>query len=311
MSAQTSHVDHHLTNQEVRTKRCEMFDAEVKRQQNLIPRIEKIEVQYEGVPENATLYLNKGLSTPFNVCQHLSETLMDQSALALVNDQLWDMHRPLEEDCTVQMLHFHVEKPFHVNRAFWRTCSFLLSAAVETAFKDDIFVENYGFPPPNVNSGSFVADVDLKCGHDWDPTKQELMVFSAMMHRMAENDLPIKRLVVDQDLAKDMFQHNRYKTNQIPSIAQDQDNKVTLYRVGDYIDISKGPMVGSSKFIGRRCTIPVAHKIFQNGVPMYRFQGVALPKDFYLNHAAYSIIEERAVKLNYAGLQATKPVSPA
>ena len=80
-------------------------------------------------------------------------------------------------------------------------------------------------------------------------------------------------------------------------------------QVGDYIDISKGPMVGSSKFIGkhfdfasafyriptilkssfqfrvnsmymnskhtyqgRRCTIPVAHKIFQNGVPMYRFQ---------------------------------------
>ena len=32
-------------------------------------RIEKIEVQYEGQPENATLYLNKNLSTPYNICQ--------------------------------------------------------------------------------------------------------------------------------------------------------------------------------------------------------------------------------------------------
>lgn len=66
------------------------------------------------------------------------------------------------------------------------------------------------------------------------------------MFRMAENDLPIKRLVVDQDLAKDMFQHNRYKTNQIPSIAQDQDNKVTLYRVGLMLAVLKDRIIGTS-----------------------------------------------------------------
>ena len=36
-----------------------MFDAEAKRQLNMIPRIEKIHVEYQGHPENATLILNK------------------------------------------------------------------------------------------------------------------------------------------------------------------------------------------------------------------------------------------------------------
>lgn len=34
-----------------------------------IGRIEKIEVRYTGTPEDVTLVMNKGLSTPFNCAQ--------------------------------------------------------------------------------------------------------------------------------------------------------------------------------------------------------------------------------------------------
>ena len=50
-------------------KRSEMFSAEKQRQIDQIPRVSKIEVQYRGIPETLTLYMNKGLSTPFNVAQ--------------------------------------------------------------------------------------------------------------------------------------------------------------------------------------------------------------------------------------------------
>ncbi|XP_023323548.1 39S ribosomal protein L39, mitochondrial [Eurytemora carolleeae] len=299
----------HLTNKMVRMKRMNMFDAEKKRQMNLVSRIEKIAVQYEGQPEDALLYMNKNLSTPYNVCQHLGEMLIDRSALALVNGQLWDMNRPLVEDCTLKLLHFHCDEPFHVNKAFWRSCSFMLSAAVERAFKDDIYVELHSFPAPNVASGSFVCDVDLKLGHDWTPTKQEMMVFSSIMHKLAEENLPFERLVVDPKLAAEMFKDNKYKSAQIPNIAENYENKITLYKIGDHVDISGGPMVGSTKFLGRRCTVPVAHKISHNNVSMYRFQGVALPKDMYLNHVAFHILEERAAQLNPAGLHTTQPVN--
>ena len=73
----------------------------------------------------------------------------------------------------------------------------------------------------SVNSGSFVYDIDLGLGsREWSPTKEELMVISARMHRIAEESLPLERLVVDLELAKEMFSDSIHKKKQIPSIAK-------------------------------------------------------------------------------------------
>ena len=131
-----------------------------------------------------------------------------------------------------------------------------------------------------MNSGSFVYDIDLgSC--DWSPSKEELMVISARMHRIAEESLAFERLVVDLDLAKEMFSDSVHKKKQIPSIARNSPSgkthtccnnqlqpdyyeknffsfigtSVTLYRVKNHVDISSGPMVANSNFLGRRCTI--------------------------------------------------------
>ena len=73
----------------------------------------------------------------------------------------------------------------------------------------------------SVNSGSFVYDIDLGLGsREWTPTKEELMVISARMHRIAEESLPLERLVVDLALAKEMFSDSIHKKKQIPSIAK-------------------------------------------------------------------------------------------
>lgn len=92
---------------------------------------------------------------------------------------------------------------------------------------------------------------------NWKPSKQELMVLSAAMHRLSEKALPFERLDVEVDLAKEMFKDNQYKLKQIPNIAENSDsgNSVTMYRVGDHVDISRGPMIGNTSFLGRRCTI--------------------------------------------------------
>jgi len=306
-------VVNHVSNESVRKKRSEMFSYEKKRQLDLIPRIEKIRVDYKGAPDNEVLVLNKDMSTPFNLAQHLSEFLMDRSALAMVNGELWDMQRPLKEDCTVELLHFHMDQPYHVNRAFWRSCSFMLGASLDTIFNDDVFVQLHSFPAPSVSSGSFVYDVDLDSMKDWAPSKQELMVISAAMHRLAEKALPFERLEVDANLAKEMFVDNKYKLDQIPNIAKksEKGSSVTLYRVGDHVDISGGPMVGNTSFLGRRCTVAAAHPVEHNGVSMYRFQGVALPKDINLNHFAFGILEKRAAKPNNIGVSGLRTVNPS
>lgn len=315
----TLHVDHlsTMTSKRVDTnltisKQNQIFEEEKRRQIESVKRIEKIEVHYKGVPEDLTLYMNKALSTPFNVAQHISEVAVDRSALALVNGNPWDMHRPLQEECSLELIHFHDRDPFHLNKAFWRSCSFLLGYACQAVFSQHIPLQLHSFPPPNVQSGSFVYDIDLG-GYQWNPTKEELMVISAKMHRLAEEEIPFERLVVDQLQAREMFSGNEHKLKQIPDIAKKSPSgtAVTLYRVKDHIDISSGPMMANTSFLGRRCTVAAAIPFEANGTSVYRFQGVALPKGIFLNHAAFGILEKRASRLNEANQLSAQSVTPS
>ena len=79
---------------------------------------------------------------------------MKQSVVAEVNGELWDMHRPLETDCSLKFLHFkenNAQQAFLVNKVFWRSCSFLLGTVVENSFQDHISVVLHSFPSANGN----------------------------------------------------------------------------------------------------------------------------------------------------------------
>lgn len=47
----------------------------------------------------------------------LSEMHCNRSAIALIDGNTpWDMHRPIEDSCTIQLLNFHIADPHIVNR---------------------------------------------------------------------------------------------------------------------------------------------------------------------------------------------------
>lgn len=148
-----------------------------------------------------------------------------------------------------------------------------------------------------VRSGSFVYDVQLSLDN-WTPTENELRVLSIEMIKFCQQSYPIECLDVSTDLALDIFKSNPHKTQQIPDIASHNGGKVSLYKAGPHIDISRGPMVTNTDHLGR---ITVANVIKLNtdieGGPIYRFQGVSLPRSIILNHFAYGLLEERAKKL--------------
>lgn len=58
-----------LSSVEIQQRRSELFSLEQERQKQNVGRIEKIEVRYLGQPNDTTLIMNKGLSTPFNCAQ--------------------------------------------------------------------------------------------------------------------------------------------------------------------------------------------------------------------------------------------------
>lgn len=227
-----------------------------------------------------------------------------RSALALVDSNIpWDIHRPLTNACTVQLLHFNILEPHLVNRAFWRTCSFLLGAALQSCFKSDAGLQLHSFPSPNIKTGSFVHDVALTVPN-WEPNKRELQAISAEMCKLSAQDLRIERLNVSLEVAVKMFQDNPFKLEHLPNIAAHSNDQVTLYRVGDHVDISKGPMVANSSLLGK-CTVSAVHQLPKQKdqaetANLCRVQGVALPAGITMNHVMFNVLEERSKKLNPA-----------
>lgn len=148
-----------------------------------------------------------------------------------------------------------------------------------------------------VKTGSFVHDIVLG-SQQWQPTSDELRAISAEMIKLAAKDLKIERLEVQQDLALEMFKDSRYKCEQLPSISQQFQGRVALYRVGEHIDISRGPMIASTRFLGK-CTVATAIKVANENAEnaYYRVQGVALPTGIILNHIAWGTLENRAKKM--------------
>ncbi|KAK3886822.1 hypothetical protein Pcinc_009047 [Petrolisthes cinctipes] len=287
-----------LTNAGVQKKRMDLFSKEAERQAALVTDVEKIEVQYQGQPEDCTLIMNKNISTPYNCAQHITQMIMDRSVLAEVDGQVWDMHRPLEDNCSLRFLHFKQSDPYYANKAFWRSASVMLGAVLESTFKDNIYVELCSYPSPNVRTGSFVYDVDLKIP-TWTPTKEELRTLSGEMVKLAMAGHRFQRLEVDASLALKMFEDNHYKTLQIPHIAAQSStgNTVVLYQIGNFLEISRGPMIANTNFLGK-VSVMAVHPIQTNQGQLFRIQGVALPKGIMLNHFTYGILEKRAAELN-------------
>lgn len=149
----------------------------------------------------------------------------------------------------------------------------------------------------SVRSGSFVYDVQLSLDN-WTPSESELKVLSIDMIKLSQQNLNLEYLNVAPDVALLMFKNNPHKTAQIPPIASQNNGKVTLFKVGNHIDISRGPMISNTEQMGR-ITVTGAHRLQADlpGGPLYRFQGVALPSCLIINHFAYGLLEERARKL--------------
>lgn len=228
----------------------------------------------------------------------ISETKCKTSVVALVdNTQLWDMHRPLQDSCTLQLLNFRTNDPTSVNKVFWRSCSFLLGAVMQRTFKESSGLFLHSFPRPNVRSGSFIHDIALN-DSNWQPTQKDFHTLSVEMIKFASEAKKIERLEVSHEIALEIFRDNPFKREQLPSISNQHNGVVTLYRVDDHIDISSGPMMSSTSFV-QRFKIASTHKISNPGdsCNLYRVQGVALPSGFNVGSFAFDILVDRARKL--------------
>ncbi|CAF2509438.1 unnamed protein product [Rotaria sp. Silwood2] len=298
-----------LTNDEIRAHRLRVFANERQTQMERIRRVEKIEIDVHDPIQSRKLLMNKDLSTPYQCAQHLSSVLADRSCLALIDDQyIWDMNRPLERDCTLKFLHFMEDKCEEQNRAYWRTCSFIIGYILETAFKSNYNVELCSFPPPQFQYGSFAYDAKLNLG-DWQPSRDDLRCLSIQAYKLRDLDLRFECLNISKSVAEEMFTYDRFKLAQIPHMLRlispdDNQARLTVYRMGDcHVDISRGPLISSTKQIGRF----EFSAIYNIDVPSYgeqiqRVQALSIPNQLNLHYWTFDFLLERAKKKNRASI---------
>uniref|UniRef100_A0A8C4NB68 Mitochondrial ribosomal protein L39 n=1 Tax=Eptatretus burgeri TaxID=7764 RepID=A0A8C4NB68_EPTBU len=262
-----------------------LFSEELRRQQAQVARVEKIRVRLNRKgpdgPETKTLLMNRGVSTPYNCAMHISEWLSKRSVVALVDDRPYHMLRPLHADCSLSLLNFVGERLEEVNKAYWRSCAFILGAVLESAFKDEFAVTLLRAPDVPVISGAFCYDVILDQKLDnWKPSEAQFQALTRRAFALLGKNLPYEHLSLHPNLALQMFQENRYKQEQIEEIASQQE-EVTVYRyivcpciymlmhicvlyihihnrcnpsllntsphflsrLGDFVDLSEGPLI--------------------------------------------------------------------
>ncbi|KAM6945847.1 large ribosomal subunit protein mL39 isoform 2-T2 [Aplochiton taeniatus] len=289
-----------LSAAEARSQRNAVFSKEQARQRALYPRTEKIEVSLQGPGLQGTLLvMNKGVSTPHSCAKHLTEWHLNSAALALVDGEPWPLHRPLTGSCSLSLLTFKDADPLLANQAYWQSCAAILGQVLEDAFKDEYYVELLPVPQVSVTAGAFCCDVVLDPQLDsWTPSEESLLSLTRSAQRLVHQDLPWEPLEVAPPVALEAFGHSRCKQQEVEEkAAQNPKGTVTLYRCGEHILLSGGPLVARTGLCSQY-EVTAMHTLGEGRWGLHRrTQGLSLPLQLQAHHTVWRKLKKRAKKL--------------
>lgn len=172
-------------------------------------------------------------TTPGEIAKGVSNSLYKRSVVARLDgdkNKLWDLDRPLEQSCKLELLTFDDEQGKQV---FWHSSAHILGEACERRFGCSLCIG------PPIDDG-FYYEMALPGGaavqqSDWTPL--ERIVTDIVKDRQRFERLEVTK----QDLL-DMFSYNKYKQYIISTKIPD-GTSTTVYRNGPLIDLCRGPHV--------------------------------------------------------------------
>uniref|UniRef100_F6SNK4 Large ribosomal subunit protein mL39 n=1 Tax=Ciona intestinalis TaxID=7719 RepID=F6SNK4_CIOIN len=310
-ASQNEHRESNLIESREKNKlqrRTLLFD-EAKKQQlaDRVPRIEKIEVKYKGrvLTDDAIMFMNKNLSTPYHCAMQIHKLNWYQrlACLCCIYNSKWDIHSPLPFDCELELLKFTMNNSLQwqheqVNKAYWRTCSVILGAVVQEAFKENQKIGLLKIPEISVKSGAFCYDLLLDPGmRDWEAREEDLVFMSKVARRIISKNLKFEKLEMEAGIATEIFQEEEQKLNTIAELLEKngQDSSIPVYRFGEYMDVIEGPLISNTSHIFHYI-VTALHQVSKE-TNTWRIQGLSLPEELKLHHSVWSVLENRARKL--------------
>lgn len=174
----------------------------------------------------------KEKTTGLDIANSISEGLGRAAIAIKVNDNLIDITAPIKDDAKIQIITFKDSEGIEV---FRHSTAHILAAAVIKLWPDA--KPTIG---PSVDEG-FYYDFDKE-----QPFKPEdLEKIEAEMKNIIKENLNFERIELTKAKAKEMFKDNPYKLELIEEYGKD----LSAYKLGDFVDLCRGPHIPSSKYI--------------------------------------------------------------
>jgi threonyl-tRNA synthetase len=187
------------------------------------------------LPDGSRKELEAG-ATPFAVAQSISKRLAEDAIAAKVNGALWDLHRPLEGDASVEIVTTKSPEAIEIYR---HSTAHLLAAAVLELYPGT----RLGIGPP-IKDGFYY---DFERPEPFTP--DDLEKIEKKMAEIRDRDLPYERKLVkkEEGLAKYKELGEPMKCELIEERA---DSIFTEYTLGpNFVDFCRGPHLPTTKKI--------------------------------------------------------------
>lgn len=180
--------------------------------------------------------------------------------------ELWDMSRPLEGDCKLQLLKFDDSE---AKMVFWHSAAHLMGECLECKLGAHLTVG----PPidPGFYYDSYIGDHGI--------CEDTLKDLQKLTIKTAKQKQPFQRLVMTKEEALKMFAYNPYKVSIIKNKVK--DNGLTCcYRNGPFVDLCMGPHIvhtGAIKAVELKQATTAYWLGSEDNDKLQRVHGIAFP----------------------------------
>uniref|UniRef100_A0A6Q2XFG1 threonine--tRNA ligase n=1 Tax=Esox lucius TaxID=8010 RepID=A0A6Q2XFG1_ESOLU len=169
------------------------------------------------------------VTTPYQLACGISQGLADNAVISRVDGELWDLDRPLEKSCSLEILRFDNDD---AQAVYWHSSAHILGEAMERFYGGCLC---YGPPIEN----GFYYDMFLDGPQSVSST--EFGYLETLCKAVVKEKQPFERLEVSKETLLRMFKYNKFKCRILNEKVTTPTT--TVYRCGPLIDLCRGPHV--------------------------------------------------------------------
>lgn len=182
-------------------------------------------------PDGSTKEFDNGV-TGLEIAKSISSSLAKKALAVVVNGELEDLDRAIEEDAELRIVTEQDEEALPLVR---HSSAHLMAQAIRRLFPK----MHFGVGPA-IESG-FYYDTD---NGENQISEEDFPAIEKEMKKIIKENLPIERKVMSRQEALDFFSYDPYKVELISDLPEDE--VITAYTQGEFTDLCRGPHVPST-----------------------------------------------------------------